>query len=181
MESAGGIMISDDPYDALQELMRDYGQDVWHFAFVITKNKEAADDISQEAFLKAFRHWSGFEKRSSPKTWLLAITRNLARNWLRSHSVRRIVLLDRMDDRNSAGSAESEYMDRWTTQTIWRHVLELPAKYREVLLLEAHYGLGYKDISSMLGIAEGTVKSRIHRARKKMENAMKGDLTYEEF
>ncbi|MCJ8011649.1 sigma-70 family RNA polymerase sigma factor [Paenibacillus sp. KQZ6P-2] len=180
MESIGGVMISDDPYDALQDLMRDYSQDVWNFAFLITRNKEAADDISQEVFLKAFKHWRRFEGRSSPKTWLLAITRNLARNWLRSHAVRKIVLLDRIEDRGGASSAESEYLDRLQTESIWSHVLRLPAKYREVLVLEAHYELEYSDIASLLGIAEGTVKSRIHRARKRMEKAMKGDLGHEE-
>ncbi|MED5020564.1 sigma-70 family RNA polymerase sigma factor [Paenibacillus chibensis] len=179
MESIGGMMISDDPYDALQVLMRHYAEDVWNFAFFITRNKEAADDISQEVFLRAYEHWRGFERRSTPKTWLLAITRNLSRNWLKSHSVRKVILMERVE-RGDASSAESEYLDRIEAQSIWSHVLRLPAKYREVLVLEAHYELDYKQIAALLGIAEGTVKSRIHRARKRMEKAMKGDLGHEE-
>ncbi|WP_136606677.1 RNA polymerase sigma factor [Paenibacillus dokdonensis] len=176
MDGLADLMIADDPYDALCDLMRSYSQDVWNFAFFLTRNREAADDISQEVFLKAYEHWRGFERRSSPKTWLLAMARNLSRNWLKSHSVRKVVLMEQIFHRSMVSSAETEYLDQLQTQSIWHHVLQLPAKYREVLLLDAHYEMAYSDIAELLGIAQGTVKSRIHRARKRMEKAMKGDL-----
>jgi len=179
MDGPADLMIAEDPRLALQSLMGSYAQDVWNFAFFLTKNKEAADDISQEVFMKAFMHWRGFERRSSPKTWLLAITRNLCRNWSKSHGVRRVVLMETIFSESTASSAENEYLDRLQLQTIWRHVLQLPAKYREVLVLDAHYGLGYAEIANLLGIAEGTVKSRIYRARKRMEKSMEGEKRHE--
>ncbi|GIO34004.1 MULTISPECIES: RNA polymerase sigma factor [Paenibacillus] len=179
MNGPADLMIVEDPRLALQGLMGSYAQEVWNFAFFLTKNKEAADDISQEVFIKAYEHWGKFERRSSPKTWLLAITRNLCRNWSKSHGVRKVVLMENIFAQSTASSAENEYLDRLQLQTIWRLVLQLPAKYREVLVLDAHYGLGYAEIAQLLAISEGTVKSRIHRARKRMEKAMEGEFRNE--
>ncbi|MFC0216692.1 RNA polymerase sigma factor [Paenibacillus chartarius] len=80
---------SDDPGTVLTHLMQTYGKDVWNYAVVITGNSDAADEISQDVFLKVYLKMDSFEGRSSVKTWLLAITRNTALKhrkslWLRN-------------------------------------------------------------------------------------------------
>ncbi|GAE07801.1 sigma factor-like helix-turn-helix DNA-binding protein [Paenibacillus sp. JCM 10914] len=66
-------------------------------------------------------------------------------------------------------------MDTHAVSRIWKLVMQLPAKYREVLILESHYHLTRKEMSELLNIAEGTIKSRLHRARARMEELLKGE------
>lgn len=175
MHEKDQMMAIANPELLITEYMQSYGQNVWNYAFLLTRSTHAADDITQEVFEQAFLHLSKFEHRSSPKTWLLSITRNRSKNHMTSAFMRRVTLMDRIDFRETEGSAEGAALDRYSVNVIWKHVLSLPAKYREALLLDAHYQLSHREIAQLLGIAEGTVKSRIHRARAKMEKLLKGD------
>lgn len=155
-----------DRHAVLDELMTAYGKDVWNFAFFITGSREMADDIAQDVFVKVFQQIYEFRGRSSIKTWLLAITRNTARDVLRSAWVRRVVLFDTIASRSQAApSAERESMDKLMTEEIWAVVLKLPRKLKEVLLLTSHYDLSMQETADMLHLSIGTVKSRLHRAR----------------
>ncbi|KOR88081.1 RNA polymerase sigma factor [Paenibacillus solani] len=159
----------------LSDWMDSYGQDVWNYAFFLTKRKDAADDISQDVFMKALKHWNDFQGRSSVKTWLLTITRNLSLNYLKSSFVTRVSLIGWITSKQTEPSAEKEFMDAAAVSQIWKFVMELPPKYREVLILESHYQLPRKEMAQLLGISEGTIKSRLHRARARMEQKLKGE------
>ncbi|KOP64577.1 RNA polymerase subunit sigma-70 [Bacillus sp. FJAT-18019] len=159
----------------LSDWMDSYGQDVWNYAFFLTKRKDAADDISQDVFMKALKHWNDFQGRSSVKTWLLTITRNLSLNYLKSSFVTRVSLIGWFTSKQTEPSAEKEFMDAAAVSQIWKFVMELPPKYREVLILESHYQLPRKEMAQLLGISEGTIKSRLHRARARMERKLKGE------
>ncbi|WP_306455055.1 RNA polymerase sigma factor [Paenibacillus dakarensis] len=165
----------DNPNLALIEMMETYGQDVWNYAYFLTKRRDAADDISQDVFLKAFQHIRQFEGRSTVKTWLFAITRNLSMNYLRSSFIRKVTLVDRVTAKDHQRSAEMEAIGNMDVSRTWQHVLSLPVKFREVLLLEFHYQLPRREIAALLHISEGTVKSRLHRARVRMEALLRGD------
>ncbi|WP_338113077.1 RNA polymerase sigma factor [Paenibacillus artemisiicola] len=155
-----------DRHAVLDELMAAYGKDVWHFAYFITHSREMADDIAQDVFVKVFQQLYEFRGQSSIKTWLLAITRNTARDVLRSAWVRRVVLFDTIRSHaQTSPSAERESMDKLMAEEIWAVVLKLPRKLREVLLLSSRYGLSMSEMADMLRVSAGTVKSRLHRAR----------------
>jgi RNA polymerase sigma-70 factor (ECF subfamily) len=165
---------SDDPETILQHLMEAYGQDVWQYAYTIVKRSEAADDIAQDVFLKAYRQLYAFRGDSSVKTWLLSITRNTSLNYLKSAFIRKVTLFGFREPRTIQRSAEQEALDKLSVDEIWRTVLALPGKYREVIILDAHYRLSIREIASMLNVSEGTVKSRLHRARAKAERMLQG-------
>lgn len=167
------IVQSGDPELLLGDLMRTYGDDVWKYACFLTERKEAADDIAQEVFWKAYCHLSSFRGECSVKTWLLRITRRTALNYLRSAFVRKVMLVGLTAPKGSHRSAELVAMDRQAERDVWAAVLELPAKYREVIVLEAHYELSGKEMAELIGVSEGTVKSRLHRARAKVERKLK--------
>ncbi|MNI84956.1 RNA polymerase sigma factor [compost metagenome] len=78
---------------------------------------------------------------------------------------------------NTAASAEEEAVRRLSVSEVWKHVEELPLKQREVLVLHAHYGLKDGEVAEMLGIPEGTVKSRLNAARKRMMLIMEREGT----
>lgn len=149
----------------LDELMRSYGQDVWNFAYFLTHRRELADDIAQDVFVKVYEHLYSFRGKSSVKTWLLAITRNTARDVLRSAWIRRVTLMPFRQELTAHPSAEQETIDRLMTQRVWAVVFGLPRKLREALILSSHYGLSMNELAETLQVTVGTAKSRLHRAR----------------
>ncbi|MDF2724343.1 MAG: polymerase sigma-70 factor [Paenibacillus sp.] len=149
----------------LRDLMTTHGDDVWNYAFSICRKPELADDITQDVFLKVYRRLTSFRGESSVKTWLLTITRNTALDYKRSAFWRKVTLFDRITTTGSSQSAEHEALEHLAINNIWSQVLQLPPKYREVLILFAHHQLSMKEIAEVLDISVGTVKSRLHHAR----------------
>jgi len=163
----------------LRDLMEAYGQDVWNLAYLLTRRYELADDIVQDVFLKAYSSIASFRGGSSIKTWLLAITRNTSINYLRTAFIRKVTLMERVSSREASPSAEQEAMDRTFTSDIWQAVMRLPVKQREILILHGKYGMTTNEIAAMLQLSEGTVKSRLSRARSRMSLYRKESAIYE--
>jgi len=174
MEYLKSIKITaDNVHWIIRDLVNEYSDDVWNFSFLLVKDRATADDITQEVFLHAFRTLHRFEGRSSPKTWLLAMARNKSINWLKSSFIKRVTLVGLAHRKSQHRSAEQEAIERSAIHTIWQTVMKLPAKQREVLILDAHYEFSYMEIAQILNVSEGTVKSRLHRARAALEKMLK--------
>jgi RNA polymerase sigma-70 factor (ECF subfamily) len=158
----------------LRRLMDQYGDDVWKYAFVLTKDREQAKDIAQEVFIKAHYSIHTFRGQSSIKTWLFAITRNLSLNYLSSGYFRRILLFGNVKTPHSTPSAEAAFMGKQSASEIWAIIMNLSHKLREVLVLDLEHDLSVQETAKLLNLPEGTVKSRLHRARKEVESRLKG-------
>ncbi|WP_372632400.1 RNA polymerase sigma factor [Cohnella sp.] len=158
----------------LRQLMDRYGDDVWKYAYVLTKDREQAKDISQEVFIRAHYNIRSFRGQSSLKTWLLAIARNQSLNYLSSSYFRKIGLRETVRPRQSAPSAESAYLGQQSAAEIWDAIFGLSKKLREVLVLDLEHELTVQEIAQVLNLPAGTVKSRLHRARKEVEKRLKG-------
>lgn len=152
----------------LRDLMTTYGDDVWNYAFSLSRNPDLADDITQEVFLKVYRKLGTFRGESSVKTWLLVITRHTAYDMQRSSFWNRIKSADIFSHAGSLPSAEQEAIEKLSISDIWKKVMTLPVKYREVLILHAHYQMTMKEMAQILGLSEGTVKSRLFHARARV-------------
>lgn len=153
----------------LEDLMTTYGEDVWNFAFFLTRRADAADDISQDVFLIVYNRLYTFRGECSIKSWILSITRNKALNYLKSAFIRKVTLMDTMlHFSGQSPSAEQVVLDHLSSRAVWDHVMKLPLKFREVIILDYHFELPVSEIAAALQISEGTVKSRLHRAKKKM-------------
>lgn len=157
-----------DTRTALRDLMTTYGDDVWNYAFSLCRNSDMSDDITQEVFLKVYRKLGSFRGESSIKTWLLAITRHTAFDMQRSSFWKRIKSSDIFAAAAVQPSAEHEAIERFAINDIWQKVMELPVKYREVLILYAHCQLSMKEMAEILKLSEGTVKSRLFHARARV-------------
>ncbi|WP_017151887.1 RNA polymerase sigma factor [Bacillus bingmayongensis] len=162
-------------HDEIDYVIREYWQDVWNYAFIITKDTHLSDDITQEVFIKVFKKWDSFRNESSVKTWLLKITRNTALNYLKSSYFKRISLVSFFRNDKEYPSAEKQFLQKETMNEVWDIVLKLPQKHREVLILEAKYELSYDEIAVTLGVSIGTVKSRLHRARARVSKILAED------
>jgi len=153
----------------LYNLMTQYGDDVWRYAYAITKNHEQSKDIAQEVFIKVHLKLSTFRGQSSFKTWLFSITRNIAINEMRSNYFRRILLFDQVKNTQTSQSAEVAYIGSQAANDIREIIMCLSRKLREVLILDLEHDLTIQEMAALLGISEGTVKSRLSRARKEVE------------
>ncbi|MBB6671323.1 RNA polymerase sigma factor [Cohnella nanjingensis] len=158
---------------SLRDIMAQYGSDIWNYAYFLTKNRELADDVTQDVFIKAYYRIETFRGQSSLKTWLLTITRNTAFRYRRSTFFRKVNLFASITSIQSGRSAETEYMEDRYVDDIWDVIMKLPDQYREVLVLDIRYELSTEEMAKLLNIATGTVKSRLHRAREKVEQNLK--------
>lgn len=158
--------VFDDNRVDLKRLMEAYGEDVWQYAYFLTKKQDMADDIAQDVFLKAYHGIGSFRGEATLKTWLLKITRNTAFSYRRRAYFRYNLLMRSVEPHERHPSAEHEALENEFSHEIWHLVLQLPAKYREAIILSAHYQLTLEEMSHTLQIPLGTVKTRIHRARK---------------
>jgi RNA polymerase sigma-70 factor (ECF subfamily) len=126
--------------------------------------------------LLRWSHWTS--------TWLFSIARNTAFNVRKSAYWRRIIpsssLLVGHPRSLSSPSAEDAMLGSLIEGTIWESLLSLPAKYREILVLDAVYELKQQEISELLGISVGGVKSRLNRARGKMNKLLKEGHAHDE-
>jgi len=165
--------------NSFRELMLTYGQDVWNFAFFLTKSHELADDISQDVFFQAYQKIGSFRGESSIRTWLFTIARNISVNHRRSAFIRKVILVAGVTRKGTHPSAETEMMNQTLSDDLWRVVMCLSVKFREILVLNIKYEMSQKEIADLLGLSEGTVKSRLSRARQKFSEAWKEEIEYE--
>lgn len=156
----------------IEELVHRYWHEIWQYAFFLTRQEQLAEDIAQDTFVQAFRSISSFRGESSVKTWLFKIARNTAFNYRKSAFFRKVTLFGLLKDKTTYFSAETHYFNNILTDEIWEAVLALPKRYREIIILHAHYGLNHAELVALLGISAGTVKSRLHRARVKLKQMM---------
>ncbi|MEK4433640.1 MULTISPECIES: RNA polymerase sigma factor [Paenibacillus] len=167
----------------LSSMMDDYGNDVWNYAYFLTKSTEQADEISQQVFIRAYSGIKHFRGECSLKTWLLTITRNTTFTYRKSRFFRSSLWGETLPIESEQGpshiremtpapyahpSAEAEVISREHVHEIWDIVLALPDKFREILLLHLKYELTMNEIAEMLRISTGTVKSRLSRGKDKV-------------
>lgn len=156
---------------AFGSLVTKYKIKVYNLAFSLTHNRETADDLAQEVFLKAFMSLSSFKFKSGFGTWLYRITVNHARDFLRkAGKIQTVPFLDeqryeQMEDDPVDRRVQDDISKQ--RQVLVRRILQsLPEKHRVILTLRDLQGLSYEEIAGVLRIAPGTVDSRLHRARK---------------
>jgi RNA polymerase sigma-70 factor (ECF subfamily) len=156
---------------AYEELVAKYQTKVFSMALSFTRNREAADDLAQEIFLKAYLALPRFHGKSEFGTWLYRIAINHVRDFLRKKGRAKEVSLDDVpeisfSDREQSEKAEQEREREARRTLVQTFVRSLPEKYRVIVTLRDIQGLAYDEISRILKLSPGTVDSRLHRARR---------------
>jgi len=168
--------------DAYRELVERYQKKAFAVAFEITRLREDAEDVVQEAFVKAFLALPHFKGESSFYTWFRRIVYNLAID-LRRHRTRMVEDIEYEDDIITINSAPfpspNEALSRKEEAKRINNVLDaLSPEHRAVIMLRDVEGLSYDEIAQNLNIQRGTVMSRLFYARKYMQKALK-DLEFD--
>lgn len=161
-----------DPSQALEQMMDKYGTTVLRTAYFYTKDQHLAEDVSQETFIRAYRHWKKFRGDSSVKTWLTRITVNVCRDKLGlKMSSEQPTEPEKMALQRTS-NAEEEAMKRLEKTEILQHVLRMPEAYQEVLYMFYYLDLSTRDIAAAIQSPEGTVRGRLHRAREMLAQTL---------
>lgn len=159
-------------HTAFDALIEDHREVIFRYAYLITRDAHSAEDIAQEAVWRAYRGLSGFDQGLAFRPWLLRITRNAARNHQRDLG-RRILRITRLIVAEANGREESADIEAMVelgarAERLHQLVARLRPEAREVIYLRFFLGLSVEATASALGVAEGTVKSRLARALKQL-------------
>jgi RNA polymerase sigma-70 factor (ECF subfamily) len=162
---------------AFEELVTKYQSKVFSMAMSFTRNREAADDLAQEVFLKAYLALPRFHGKSEFGTWLYRISMNHIKDYLRKKGRAKEVSLDdvqelSVSDKEQTEKAERERETESRRTLVQKSVQGMPEKYRVILTLRDIQGLAYEQISRVLHLSPGTVDSRLHRARRMLRKKL---------
>lgn len=156
------------PKENLERIIRAYSNDLYRILYVYCKNKSDCEDIMQGVFLKLYETNTEFESDTHVKNWLIKVAVRDALNLQKSRWRNYVEL-----DENIA------FTDEYHSE-VFEALLKLKPKERMILLLYYYEGYSVKEISAMLKMAEGTVKSKLHRSRSRLKTVLKeGDWSEE--
>ena len=162
------------------ELVRRYRNRLMTFVFRFLGDMDLSEDIVQDTMVKVYTHKHYYKEIAKFSTWIYTIAGNFAKTELRKRKRRKVTLLSHMntDDRKyeipstelqSEDIVQGEYTERY----IQKAILQLPLHFRTVVILRDIQELSYEEISKIVNVPLGTVKSRINRARLQLQQALK--------
>lgn len=156
----------------LEQLVQDHGDGVLQLAYFYLKDRSLAEDLFQEVFTRVYTQLPKFRGESSPRTWIYRITVNLCRDKLRSWSFRKISFLG--EEILGAltppqADTQEEAIALADKAALLAAVMRLGVEYREVVLLYYYEEMDSREVAQALALSEGTVRSRLHRARAKLK------------
>lgn len=169
---------------AFEQLVMKYDRHVLNIAYGYRNNQDDADDIYQEVFLRVYKGLKNFQARSKFSTWLYRITVNVCIELKRKEKVREHESLDNEvgDDENtfsyaatidSGISTDKETLENETNEIIKAEVEKLPQQLKIAFTLKYYQGLKIKEISNMMNCTEGTIKSYLFTASRKLRTKLK--------
>ncbi|MBI4558941.1 MAG: sigma-70 family RNA polymerase sigma factor [Candidatus Hydrogenedentes bacterium] len=158
-------------FRAFEELVRRYRNKVFAVAYHFTRDREEAWDTSQEVFVKAHRGLRRFRGEASFKTWLMRITVNQCKDYVKKR--RLYTVAEEPEQLERAPSPQVGPRQAVEAEEIGQVILEgldaLPSKHRAAFVLREFEGLSYEEMAQAMGCRLGTVMSRLHHARRKLQ------------
>ena len=166
---------------AFQELVARYHQKVFMVILGLLRNREDALEVAQETFFRAYRKINSFQGGSSFYTWIYRIAVNLAIDAQRRQKRNPLDFRESIDELMEsqdevAKDPFSDVYDKELRQNLISAINDLTPEHKAVIVLRTIEGLSYKDIGEILGCSEGTVMSRLHYARKKLQDKLSAFL-----
>ena len=173
------LRLRDGDVDALGELYERYKTSIYRTALAITRDRGAAEDVLQESFLRLFTHAHRIRTDVPVQPWLYRVAVNLSYTWVKKQRWQHEGVLDGVLEGLVASLhlLPEQWVERREVQeTIQQAVAQLPLSHRIVVVLFYLEELSLKEIAEILDIPEGTVKSRLHYARRFLKEALEGRL-----
>jgi len=170
----------DGDVQAFDTLVRRYKDQLLNYVYRFVGNRNDAEDLVQETFLRVYKNKHYYKEIAKFSTWVYTIAGNLAKTELRRRKRRKIFSVSNFvneerdyDIPDLAKNPESEVDGSLKDDIIQKAIEKLPSKFKEVILLRDVQGFAYEEISQILSIPLGTVKSRVNRGRLKLQEDLK--------
>lgn len=163
-------------YGAFEELVRRYRNDVYALAVRYVRNREEAWDIAQESFIKAHRGLRRFRGDASFKTWMLRITANQCKDYLKKRRVPTVAMEDLGGADHAASQASRPDQAAGASELgaqIEAALDQIGHKHKLAFILREYEGLSYEEMAAAMNCSMGTVMSRLHHARKKLQRILR--------
>jgi len=166
-------------------LIDNYKNMVYNLAYRMSSNSHEAEDISQEAFLRAYQSLARFNPSYKFSTWLYQITLNIIRDKFKRKEIDYVYLDAPIETNDSefyhqptdlTNNPEQIITQKEDFQVIQKAILSLSLKYREVLVLRHLQDLSYIEIANILKLPQGTVKIRLYRAREQLKKILENSI-----
>ncbi len=159
---------------AFEELVRRYRNDVYALSYHYVRNREEAWDISQEVFIKSYRSLAGFRGEAGFKTWLMRITANQCKDYLKKRRLPTVDLGEEDHERFAGDSPDpGAQADAAELGKVIEQAIEaLPEIHKTAFVLREYHDLSYQEMADVMQCNVGTVMSRLHHARRKLQQAL---------
>jgi RNA polymerase sigma-70 factor (ECF subfamily) len=171
--------------DAFERLIAEHQKRVYNIALRMLGNPEDASDAAQEVFIRVFKSLHGFKGQSSFSTWIFRITKNVCLDELRKRKRRNFISIDKEIDYGDGAVKLQIEDERFTPEesaeraelsyNVRNSIAKLPEQHRILIILRDIQNFSYDEIARILQIPDGTVKSRINRARKALREIINGN------
>ncbi|WP_096156629.1 sigma-70 family RNA polymerase sigma factor [Bacillus sp. FJAT-45066] len=169
-----GEFSEEEKIELVEKAMAQYGEAIKRLLFTYVRDHAVVDDLFQEVFIKVYYQLDSFRGDSELKTWIYRIAINKSKDYLRSFSTRlkNLVKLQSSFVAEQAADAEMLVMEGESQSEIGALVLQLPIKYREVLILFYYKDFTVEEISDILHMNKNTIKTRLNRGRSRLKDLM---------
>lgn len=167
---------TDDREALIDEIMTSYGQDILQLVYSYVKNKDIAEDLTQDIFIKCYKSLHTYTGKSKLRTWLWRIAINHCKDYLKSWYNRNVVMSDVELDANKTQKemVEQAVIQKEADDELISAIMELPIKYREVIYLFYYEELPIKEIATVTDTGNNTVKTRLKRGKELLKERLEG-------
>lgn len=155
-----------------EDMYQRFFKDVYLFVFSISKDRQIAEDITQETFFKALKEIKNFRGDCSVKSWLCQIAKNLYISQMRKKSMISLEDMDAVPNQISATNIEQEYIQKEDKLSVYKVLHFLDEPYKEIFLLRTLGDLSFKEIADVFHKTESWARVTYHRARLKIQEAL---------
>ena len=164
----------EDAVEAIDEIMNKYGQEILQLAFSYVKNKQIAEDLTQEIFVKCYRSLHTYSGKSKFRTWLWRIASNHCKDYLKSWYNKNVFTTDYQPiyDSIQSESVEQTVIQDEEDGQLASAVMNLPVHYREVIYLFYFEEMSIKEIAVVTESKENTIKTRLKRAKELLKERL---------
>ncbi|SFK59759.1 RNA polymerase sigma-70 factor, ECF subfamily [Halobacillus dabanensis] len=158
--------------EAIEYIMDHYGESLKRTIFTYVKNHHTTDDLFQEVLILIYRKWERFNGESHIKTWVMRIAINRCKDYLRSPLHRIKIAKDKWLEQKDPHYTDQRVIQKEQWDEIANAILDLPVKYREVMILTFQQDMTQKQIAELMDIPLSTIKTRMQRARQLLRKKM---------
>jgi RNA polymerase sigma-70 factor (ECF subfamily) len=168
------VQIKAGDVNAFEQLLSFYEKAIYNYCLRILKNQQNAKDVTQETFIKVYKHRKSIDPEKNIKTWIFTIATNTAYDFIRGKKRKREVSLDNEDE--TISNFEAYYPTEGVISDVDKALNQINFEYKRALLLFYQQGFEYKEIAEILEMPINTVKTHISRGKEQLKEKLKDYL-----